>query len=54
MTYKEQCKEIKALTAKINSKAKAFAKKNDQLNTPYFEDLLDVIQDLKSIDNFLK
>ena len=54
MNYKEQLIEIKVLTKSIRKKSKKFVKTFDKVDTPYYEDLLAVIKDLKEVDDFLK
>ena len=53
MTYEDQLKEIKRLTKSIEEKAKQYVKKSDQENYPYYEDLLNVISELKGANDFL-
>lgn len=50
-TYKVQNKEVQDLLKRISIKSKNFAKQTT--SSPYFGDLLSVIDDLKSIDSFL-
>ena len=53
-TYKEQLQEIKELSDSIVNKSKKFTEKHSNNDTPYYEDLLYAISELKDIDNFLK
>ena len=54
MTYKEQYQVIEKVTKSIRKKSKHFVKTFDKVDTPYYEDLLAVIKDLKEVDDFLK
>lgn len=50
--YTEQASEIEKLCKSISDKAKRFSEKEHQ--SPYFEDLLYLIKELKEIDNSMK
>jgi len=49
--YKDQAKEVKRLANRITTKCSNFAKQKH--DSPYFGDLLSVIEDLKEVDEFL-
>lgn len=51
-SYTEQASEIEKLCKSISDKAKRFSEKEHQ--SPYFEDLLYLIKELKEIDNSMK
>ena len=51
-TYKDQDKEIQELLKSISKKSKTFAKADH--NSPHYDDLYNIISELKDIDNFLK
>jgi hypothetical protein len=49
--YEKQVKEIRELTAFINAKSKAFAIRNKQNQN--FDDLMDIIEELRDINKFI-